>query len=154
MGIAVQPKLNLNAQRRALYKEAQKWAAHWHKALLIPLYWEVEVIVLDEVEQDCPDAYSMQTTFNSSYNWATIKVQPTVLLNDVPWMMLHEMLHVVHARLSVHEDECHIMESTISHLTTAIWGMYKRTEQQTKRGFQGPGIWTPPGVIKEEKVVA
>ena len=135
MGIAVQPKLNLNAQRRALHKETQKWAAHWHKALLIPLYWEVKVIVPDEVEQDDSGdgAYSMQTTFNSSYNWATIKVQPTVALDDVPSMMLHEMLHVVHARMDVHEDERHIMESTISHLTTAVWGMYKKTEEQTKR---------------------
>lgn len=133
MGIASQSRVNFNAQRRALNKETQKWAAYWHKALLIPLYWEVEVIVLDEVEPDYPDAYSMQTTFNRTYNWATIKVQPTVALDDVPAMMLHEMLHVVHARMDVHEDERHIMESTISHLTKAVLGIYKSTEEQNKR---------------------
>ena len=133
MGIAPQSKMNLNAQRRALNKEAKKWAAYWHKALLIPHYWEVEVIVLDEVEQDCPDAYSMQTTFNRTYNWATIRVQPTVALDDVPSMMLHEMLHVVHARMDILEDERHIMESTISHLTKAVLGIYRSAEGQNKR---------------------
>lgn len=63
----------------------------------------------------------MYTVYDNSYNWADIKVQPTVALEDVPWMMLHEMLHVLHARMTINEAERHVMESTIQHLTSVIW---------------------------------
>ena len=137
MGLVIEPHHNPQAaaDRKALHRECAKWAKFWLKRLLIPEYWNIYIEILPGVQEG--EAWSMETHSNPSYNHAIIRVQPNVELDDVPWMLLHEMLHVVQCRWEATEEQRTEMESVTSHLTSVIWSMYKSgnkaTEKATKK---------------------
>ena len=120
--------MGIDKQRLALRKSCVKWANFWHTKLMIPEFWDVRCIFLDEVEYAPDDPipnWAMMTNTDRSYNRATITVQPNVALDEVPQIMLHEMLHVLDGRIETVDGKEHLMESTISHLTTVIWKFYQ-----------------------------
>ena len=124
--------MGIDKQRRLLRRECLKWANFWHTKLMIPEFWDVHCIFLDEVQPQVD--WAMQTLTERSYNRATIEVQPNVRLEDVPQMMLHEMLHVLDGRIEVVEGKEHLMESTISHLATVIWKFYQTSLPKPEKG--------------------
>ena len=130
--------MGIDKQRNLLRKACVKWANFWHTKLMIPEFWDVHCVFLDEVEYSQDDLFigwAMQTETDRSYNRATIRVQPNVVLEDVPQMMLHEMLHVLDGRIENVEGKEHLMESTISHLATVIWKFYQASlPGQQRRG--------------------
>ena len=120
--------MGIDKQRLALRKSCLKWANFWHTKLMIPEFWDVNCVFLDEVQYGPDDPipnWSMMTSSDRAYNRATITVQPNIPLDDVPQIMLHEMLHVLDARVDLVEGQEALMESTISHLTKVIWKFYQ-----------------------------
>ena len=134
--MGVDKPLGLDKQRQLLRKSCLKWANFWHTKLMIPQFWDVNCVFLDEVEYDQDEpvpGWAMMTHTDRSYNRATITVQPNVHLDDVPQIMLHEMLHVLDGRVESLEGQDHLMESTISHLGTVIWKLYQDSLPKQER---------------------